>query len=147
MSRVMLIPLVAGAWVVGVGLSLVAIVVLSPYTHGNLAPHLDLAFTRTQQTTVGPPIPYRGPGPAGPPPAAANAVARGQELMVAGGCATCHGLDGRGGPVGQPIVGFSASELRTKTTKGPGGMPAFSQEGLSDDDLTAIAAYLTSLKK
>jgi mono/diheme cytochrome c family protein len=65
--------------------------------------------------------------------------------MVADGCAQCHGIDGKGGVIGKPIVGFTAAELRKKTSQGPGEMPAFAQHQLSDDDVGAIAAYLKSL--
>jgi mono/diheme cytochrome c family protein len=37
--------------------------------------------------------------------------------------------------------------LRQKTQKGPGGMPAYAPDALSDDDLNAIAAYLKAMGK
>ncbi len=151
-----LIPAIATGWVLVGGGSLLLIIARSPYTHANLSPRPDPDYVRTAQITVGTPVPFAGfHGPASQPvpPSAAKssaqaaesgAVARGRVLMVARGCATCHGLDGRGGAVGKPIAGFGADELRTQTNKGPGGMPAFDPGALSDDDLAALAAFLRS---
>lgn len=141
------IPLVLTAWVVVVSASLIGIVLLGLYTHDNLAQAPRPTYARTEQILIGRALPYQGPGLSEPLPSSQDLVARGRELLVADGCASCHGLEGRGGPVGKPIVGFSAAELRAKTTKGPGGMPAFDKRGLSDEDLAAMAAYLASLKK
>ena len=77
----------------------------------------------------------------------ADGLMRGQALMVTAGCATCHSLTGRGGPVGPSIVTADAKKLRTKTNTGTGGMPAYAPGALSDDDLSALAAYLASQAK
>ena len=140
-------PIMTAAMVTGLGLTLLTIVLRSPYTHPNLQPRPGPSYTRTEQILVGSPVPYTGIGLAAPVSSTANAVQRGQELFVTDGCATCHGLQGQGGPVGPVIVGSKVADLRTKTSKGPGGMPAFAQDALTDDQLTAIAAYLQSLAK
>jgi len=145
MSRYMVIPLAIGGWVVVVSLTLIGIILLGPYTHDNLATGPEAGYTRTMQQTVGMTMPFQGPGAGQPLPS--DQVARGRALMVTNECAACHGLDGKGGVIGKPIVGFSAAQLRAKTTKGPGEMPAFANGALSDQDLAAIAAYLKSLQK
>ena len=145
--KLFIAPFVTVAMVVGLGLTLLTIVLRSPYTHTNLQPQSGPGYTRTEQIFVGSPVPYRGIGLAVPISSTANAVQRGHELFVTDGCATCHGLQGQGGPVGPVIVGSKAADLRTKTSKGPGGMPAFAHDALTDDQLTAIAAYLQSLTK
>jgi mono/diheme cytochrome c family protein len=145
MTRYMLIPLAMGGWVAVVSLTLIGIILLGPYTHNNLAAGPDPGYTRTMQETIGMVMPYQGPGTSRQLPS--DQIARGRALMVSKSCATCHGLDGRGGVIGKPIVGFSATQLRAKTTQGPGEMPAFSTSELSDQDLAAIAAYLKSLQK
>ncbi len=145
MSRMLAMPGLIGAWVLVAGITLVALVLHSPYTHSNLAPGVEVDYHRTPQTIVGAaPSPFHGPGLAAGM-TAADQIQRGRELIVANQCATCHGLDGRGGLVNKPIVGFSAAELRDRTSKGPGEMPSFGTT-LSDDDLAAIAAYLDSMK-
>lgn len=145
--RLLTVPVLTSIMIAGLGLTLLTIVLRSPYTHTNLVSGYDPTFNRTQPIVVGSPVPYRGTGLASSAPAAANPVARGRELFVSFGCATCHGIEGRGGSVAPPIVGFSAAALRAKTSTGPGGMPVFAQDALADEDLAAIAAYLKSLAK
>jgi len=145
--KLFIAPFMTAAMVIGLGLTLLTIVLRSPYTHTNLQPRSGTSYTRTEQILVGSPVPYTGIGLAAPVSSTANAVQRGQALFVADGCATCHGLQGQGGPVGPVIVGSKVADLRTKTSKGPGGMPAFAHDALTDDQLTAIAAYLQSLVK
>jgi mono/diheme cytochrome c family protein len=145
MTRYLVIPLAMGGWVAVVSLTLIGIILLGPYTHDNLATGPDPRYTRTMQQTVGMTVPFTGPGVGQPLPS--DQIARGRALMVTHECAACHGLDGRGGVIGKPIVGFSATQLRAKTTQGPGEMPAFANGQPSDQDLADIAAYLKSLQK
>ncbi|MDE3076617.1 MAG: cytochrome c [Chloroflexota bacterium] len=146
MTQTNLFPRVIGAWVGLIGLLLIGVVLLGPYTHGNLAPKPDSDYVRTLQSRIGLTGSFHGPGLAEQSAAPQGLAARGRELMVANGCASCHGPDGQGGPVGKPIVGFTAAELQAKATKGPGGMPAFAKGHLTDSDFAALAAYLKPLK-
>ena len=114
----------------------------SPYTHANLFTQFEPGYRRTEQVVIGPAAPYQGPGPATSLAYAGSQVAQGQVLLVGRACAACHGPEGRGGVVGPPIIGSDADDLRAKTSKGPGGMPAY--ESLADAELEAIAAYLQS---
>jgi mono/diheme cytochrome c family protein len=145
MTRHSIIPGIIAIWLLVAGLTLVTIVLKSPYTHSNLVSGPDQGYTRTPQSLVNvAPEPFHGPGLA-EVAATSDQVQHGSELLIANQCATCHGIDGRGGSVNKPIVGFTVAELRDKTTKGPGEMPSFGNT-LSDQDLAAIAAYLDSMK-
>lgn len=141
----MLLPTFIGSAVLGIAITLVTIVARSPYTHSNLNLNLDPRYTRTEQMVVGAPIPF-GPGRLAVP-RASNQVEIGKQLFIADNCASCHGLDGRGGVIGPSIAGKTAKKLRTTTIVGPKGMPAYAAGALSDADLDAIAAYLNSISK
>jgi mono/diheme cytochrome c family protein len=142
-ARNFVVPIIAAAVVAVLATLLLTIGARSPYTHANLAPRFDSAYTRTEQATVGQPVPFRGSEPASTA-AVADSLGRGQALLVSHGCASCHGLAGRRGVVGPPIRGSDAEDLRAKTNKGPGGMPAYGLGALADADLEAMAAYLKS---
>ncbi len=143
--RNMVLPVAIGAGVLVVALSLLTIVARSPYTHANLDLAFDRGYTRTQQMLVGAPVPMSGSLPASP--ATNDPVQLGKQLFVTEGCAACHGLDGRGGVVGPSIVGTQPDKLRVETFVGPKGMPPYASGALTDQDLTAIAAYLAAMSK
>jgi len=153
MKKQFRLPVVAALVVVTFGMTLLTIGARSPYTHTNLSPGYDPRYTRTDQILVGSPVPIMGPmlarlvRQASVSPTSVSPVVRGQGLFVGFNCAACHGLEGRGGPVAPPNIGFSAAELRAKVSQGPGGMPVYSDRALTDDDLAAIVAYLKSLAK
>lgn len=144
MNRKLAIPVLAAVWVVAVPVTLIGIILFGPYTHGNLATEYQSAYVRTQQIVIGTPTAYEGPGLDSSTLVSRDPVQRGQELLVAKGCATCHGLNGEGGPVGVPLTGVDAARMRTVTSMGPHGMPQFDATALNDDDLSAIAAYIAS---
>jgi mono/diheme cytochrome c family protein len=139
-NRNAFLPASIGAIVLVIGLSLLVITARGPYTHANLNLGYDPSYTRTQQTFVGAPMPLTG-GKLAVIPAGEQAE-HGRQLFVVMGCAGCHGIDGRGGVVGPSIIGKKASKLRSTTLVGPQGMPAYSPDGLTDEDLAAIAAFL-----
>jgi mono/diheme cytochrome c family protein len=144
MNGRLVIPTIAGMWVVAVPATLIGIILFGPYTHGNLAAEYQPAYVRTEQIVVSPATPYGGPGLDSSVALSEDPVTRGSQLLVARGCATCHGLDGQGGPVGVRLTGLDASTLRMTTSMGPHGMPQFSSDSLTDDDLAAIVAYLNA---
>jgi mono/diheme cytochrome c family protein len=139
------VPTLLAAVVGPLALLLLVVGARSPYTHMNLAPGFDPNYTRTDQSVVAPPALFSGMMSS--VPLASNPVERGRQLFVTKDCASCHGLDGRGGIVGPPVAGTIADDLRVKTQVGPGGMPAFAPGALSDEDLNAIAAYLAATSK
>lgn len=144
-NKNMIMPVLIGAGVLMLALSLLAIVARSPYTHSNLNLGFDPTYTRTQQMTVSGPVPFVGDPLA--VPRASDPVELGKQLFVSNGCAGCHGLDSHGGIIGPSIVGTKAEKLRVKTNVGPKGMPAYAPGALTDQDLAAIAAYLDSISK
>jgi mono/diheme cytochrome c family protein len=90
--------------------------------------------------------------PAGaPPPAAApdaaTKLAKGRELFANYACGSCHtladaGADGRVGPPFDGDANLTEAYVVNRVTNGQGGMPAFGDQ-LSQDEITAIAAYVT----
>ena len=144
MNRRLIIPLIAAVWVVVVPATLIGIILFGPYTHGNLATEYQSAYIRTQQIVIGTPTAYEGPGLDAGVAVSNDPVERGEQLLVGKGCATCHGISGEGGPVGVPLSGIDASRMRMITSTGSHGMPQFDASRLSDEDLSAIAAYIAS---
>ncbi len=144
-NKNMILPAIIGAGVLILALSLLTIVARSPYTHSNLDLGFDPGYTRTQQMTVGGPVPLTGDPLA--VPRTSDPVELGKQLFVSDGCAGCHGLDGHGGIIGPSIIGIKAEKLRVKTNVGPQGMPPYAPGALTDQDLAAIAAYLQSMSK
>ncbi len=144
-SKNMILPGFIGTAVLVIALTLLAIVARSPWTHSNLNVGFDPRYMRTEQMMVGAAVPMRGDMLA--VPRASDPIQLGKELFVVDGCASCHGLDGRGGVVGPSIVGTKVDKLRVKTQVGPQGMPAYAPGALSDQDLAAIAAYLNAMAK
>ena len=57
------------------------------------------------------------------------------------GCASCHGLQGQGGTVGDDLSDASPSDVRKALKKGPKGMPRF--DFLSTDEVDALVSFLT----
>lgn len=137
-------PSFIGAAVLLIALTLLVIGARSPFTHVNLDEGYDPSYTRSGQDLVGESVPYAGGGLA--VPLASDPVERGQQLFVSKGCASCHGLDGRGGVVGPSIEDTKADKLRSKTSSGPKGMPPYASNALSDEELAAIAAFLKTTK-
>ncbi len=144
-TKNMILPAFIGTAVLLIALTLLTITARSPYTHSNLNAGFDPRYTRTEQIVVAAPIPFGGGGLAVPP--ASDPVELGKQLFVTESCASCHGLDGRGGIVGPAIVGTKAEKLRVETLVGPKGMPAYAPGALTDEDLAAISAYLNAMGK
>ena len=144
-NKNMLMPTLIGAGVLLLAISLLTIVARSPYTHANLNLSFDPDYNRTEQMLVGTPVPYMGDALAVSP--ATDPVAHGKQLFVIDGCAGCHGLDGRGSIIGPSIVGVTAAKIGSKTKVGPKGMLPYAPGVMTDQDLAAIAAYLSSVSK
>lgn len=145
MSR-FFVPAVLTVAVSGLALTLIAIVIArSPYTHGNLAS--AAGYGRTHVALVGETQPFTGPGLKDPRLAhTGDPVQDGAALFVRFGCAGCHGLQGQGGPVGPNIASATVSKLTKKVRSGPKGMPEYSPDTLSDEQIQNIAAFLQSLQ-
>ena len=144
-NKDMLLPAFIGTAVALIALTLLAIVARSPWTHSNLDPAFDPRYRRTEQMVLGAPMPMGRAALAVTP--ASDPAQLGKQLFVVDGCAGCHGLDGRGGVIGPSLIGTKQQKLRTMTSVGPQGMPAYAPGALSDEDLAAIAAFLNSAGK
>lgn len=55
-------------------------------------------------------------------------------------CASCHGQDFTGG-MGPTILGLDEEAFITAVREGPGNMPAFSSDQISDEELEALASH------
>jgi hypothetical protein len=137
-------PAVAALGVLGISSTLLTIISRSPYTHTNLLSYVDAGYTRTDQIEVGPPLLHAGRGFAEMSSELTNREAPGRVLLVAHGCAGCHGADGQGATVGPPIVP-NVDVVRQTIRNGPHGMPVFSPREVSDDDVGAIVEFLKSV--
>jgi mono/diheme cytochrome c family protein len=71
----------------------------------------------------------------------------GKRLFMKQNCYYCHGTTGQGGRDGARITqtGLNVQGLIRYVRKPTGGMPAFTEKILSDQELTDIYAYLKSL--
>ncbi|HEX5481982.1 MAG TPA: cytochrome b N-terminal domain-containing protein [Terriglobia bacterium] len=78
-------------------------------------------------------------------------IAKGKQLYASNGCIACHGADGAGA-MAVKLIGVTQTLGKDKVAElirhpnakmKAGGMPAFP---LSDDDMKALIAYLSSLK-
>lgn len=89
----------------------------------------------------------------------AAAIAKGQKVYAASKCTTCHSIEGKGnkkGPLDEVGSKLTADEIRawmlhpddmaakSKSTRKPAMKP---YDKLPKDDLDALVAYLSSLKK
>lgn len=146
MKHPFVLPILAAMVVALLLTTLIAVVVYSPYTHANLTAYFDPGYTRTEQTAVGAPLLYRTPSLAIEGDATAPMEERGKVLLATRGCAGCHGMDGLGGVVGPRLIP-DLEVLRDNVRIGPGGMPVYAPQEVTDYDLTAIAAYLKSVNK
>ena len=142
-----LVPALFGLLVLVLSVTLLTVFARSPYTHANLDSAYSDGYSRTQQVTVGTPVPYAPPSAAKKPAKSAGPVVVGRQLFTANNCASCHGQSGQGGTFAPPIAGFDAATLKQRTHAGPGGMPAYSGQQLTPDQLDAIAAFLQSVGK
>lgn len=79
-------------------------------------------------------------------PASGNAE-KGKQLFMKQNCYYCHGTSGQGGRDGARIAqtALNLQGVMRYVRKPTGGMPAFTEKILSDQDLTDIYAYLKSL--
>jgi|AMFO01.1.fsa_nt_gi Cytochrome c, mono- and diheme variants len=129
------------AAVVVIALIIVTVLVRNPPTHANLGS--PEGYTRTPVAYVDQPVNYRGPGvDAAVLAATSDDVARGRALFFGAGCAGCHLVDGSGGVVGPKLRPEDVTELTRDVRRGPGGMPAYNESVLSNDDLALMFAYL-----
>ena len=139
-------PILGAVMMSGLAFTLIVVIISrSPYTHGNLSAE---GYDRTDIIYVGQEHPFEGPGLADPSGAlTGDPVQDGRILFFANGCASCHGLQGQGGPVGKDLAKSDSEEISQEVRKGPKTMPAFESGVLSDADLEKLIAFLESVKE
>ncbi len=76
-------------------------------------------------------------------------ISRGHELFINRGCYLCHGTVGQGGIAGPHLVPdtLPAEAFLAFVRRPPSEMPPFSEKIMSDAELHAVHAYLSSLPK
>lgn len=105
---------------------------------------IDLLVGYVASLGDGPPVPELDPG-------TEVDLAHGGSLYRLN-CASCHNWDGKGGalvghanaPVLHPVPSLQVAEA---IRIGPGAMPQFTEEQLSDDDLADVVAYVDYLRE
>jgi ubiquinol-cytochrome c reductase cytochrome c subunit len=77
-------------------------------------------------------------------------VPRGGELYRLN-CAACHSWSGTGGALlgreAPPLEHSTPLQVGEAVRRGPGSMPSFGAESISDDDLNAVAAYVQEIQE
>jgi mono/diheme cytochrome c family protein len=90
-----------------------------------------------------------------PQPKTNPLVAQGKKVYDANGCAACHAIAGKGGKSAPDLTRIGREhkadwlgvQIRDPRKNTPGSsMPAYGPEQISDKDLKALVAYLSSLK-
>lgn len=154
-----LVPRLGFVVVIGLATLLIGVVVRGPDTNGNLWNDAPPGYARTEVTVVGGKGVEEGrqAGTASPGPRVALALPEvalgdvepmspGRRVYIQAGCATCHGVDALGGPVGPSLAASHPEIVKRMVRDGPGGMPAYSATSLSDADLDKLAVYLRGLE-
>lgn len=75
-----------------------------------------------------------------------NLASSGHVLFVSTGCAACHGQNAEGTAIAPALAGHSEQMVKRQVRNPRFQMPAFSQEQVSDEEIEAIALYITSLE-
>jgi len=139
-------PILGAIMMSGLAFTLIAVIIArSPYTHGNLQPE---GYNRTEIIYLGEEHPFDGIPLADPSLASTgDPVQDGRVLFFGYGCASCHGLQGKGGAVGKNLSSANSEEISDNVRQGPKTMPAFETETLSDADLARLIAFLKSTRE
>lgn len=92
-----------------------------------------------------------GPGPAIPTIDPADGQLAEGNRLFANNCAPCHSSAGSGGALGHavyapPLHPATATQIAEAVRVGPGSMPVFGPEAITDDQLASIVRYVEYLK-
>ncbi len=139
-------PILGAVMMSGLAFTLIVIIIArSPYTHGNLSAE---GYNRTGIIYVGQEHPFDGiPLADASLATTGDPVQDGRVLFFRYGCASCHGLQGQGGPVGTDLGQSNGEEISREVRRGPKTMPAFLDGVLSDSDLEKLIAFLESTEE
>ncbi len=142
-----LLPFVLSGMVGLIAIVLVTVLVRNPATHANLdgpgesdrVPHSHLAEI----------TPFNGPGlDEAYVELTGDALVDGARAFFGLGCASCHGLDAESGVVGgdiDSVVRDGFDEFLSAVRKGPEGMPKYTADAFSEEELIAIHTYLATV--
>ena len=139
-------PIVGAIMMSGLAFTLVGVIIArSPYTHGNLRAE---GYDRTEISVVGEDVPFEGLGLRDHRLAdTGDAATDGRALFFGYGCASCHGLQGKGGAVGKNLSKANNEEISDNIRRGPKTMPSFDPGVLPDSDLQKLIAFLKSTRE
>ncbi len=143
--RNFLIPMGGFAAVAMLATVLIGVVLRSPDTHSNLWTTVQAGYSRTSPIYVGQEVALS----LDVEHTQAGTLASmdpGRAIYLTRGCATCHGVDARGGPVGTSLAGSFPEIVKSSVREGRGGMPAYTEAHLSEADAATLAAYLQGVK-
>lgn len=122
---------------------LVVILARSPETHANLNPK---GYERTPVAYTEADYLYPGPGLT-PGISPEQSVAYGRAIFMARGCAGCHGVNAQGAATAGSPAGASREWLESVVRSGlPGGMPAYSDIYLHEQELDAMYVFLLAAR-
>ena len=108
-----------------------------------VTPILLLALT-SLGCSSGEPAPVATPGAL--PEPVSQAGQQGQALFIAKGCAGCHGDSAEGTQIAPALAGHTFAMVERQVRTPRFRMPAFSVRQVSDDELEAIARFITGLE-
>ena len=80
------------------------------------------------------------------PPPSESDEPNGHTLFLAKGCGSCHGENAEGSTIAPALAGHTETQVRRQVRNPRFKMPAFTPEQISDDELEAIARYITGLE-
>ncbi len=136
--RLNLAILVTGGMTV-LAVALVALLLRGPETHSNLNPE---GYDRTAVAYLEASYMYAGPGHSDES-LTGDAIDDGRVLFMSLGCAGCHGINAQGTAAARSPAFATRDWLGAVARSGlPGGMPAYSQEDLTDSDIDVMHAFL-----
>ena len=85
------------------------------------------------------------PEPSPTTQAQAEPISLGHELFIAKGCSACHGQDAEGTIIAPALTGHTMAQVRRQTRAPLGIMPVFPPDKISNEELDAIAMYISEL--
>ncbi len=148
-----LFPVALLAAVVALGASLVMVVTLRPWAGADESYNTHLNFQQGVPGDYGrTPLAWLGAESSTPmgwdiSSHAPQDVDKAYALYVARGCASCHGFKGDGSLVGSDLLEASIAKIGKAVRRGPGGMPAYHEAHLADEELKLITDYLLKLQE
>ena len=78
-------------------------------------------------------------------PQSAAEESDGHALFLTTGCASCHGDKGEGSAIAPALAGHTETQVRRQVRSPRFKMPKFTSEQISDDELDAIALFISGL--